>query len=265
MAKTILTIAGSDTLAGGGLQSDLKTFEDYQIFGLTAITCIAVVKNNQFVINDLPPELLQDQLETIQNSLDLNGIKIGLVHDLESLTLVKKFLQRFNGPIVLDPVMAFKETEQVYGQTYRKKMIELFPFVTIITPNLKEAELLARQKITTLEEMEQAAKKLVYLGAPAVVIKGGERLAGKNASDLFYDGRQFEWFSKPKLATTTINGAGCTFASAISANLVLEKPLLTAVKDSKEYVYQAIKKGLPLKNGEGNVWFGDSVETEVST
>lgn len=265
MTKTILTIAGSDTLAGGGLQSDLKTFEDYRLFGLTAITCIAVVKNNQFEIHDLPTTLLQDQLDTIKQGIDLSAIKLGLIHDVTSLSIVKDFLQSFDGPIVLDPVMAFKETNQVYSQNYRAGLIQLFPFATIVTPNLKEAELLSQQKITTLAEMKQAAQAIVELGAAAVVIKGGERLAGELASDLFYDGNQFNLLSKPKLAKATINGAGCTFASAIASNLVLGKNLATAIADSKEFVYQSILNGITLKNGEGNVWYGNSIETEEQT
>lgn len=264
MTRTILTIAGSDTLAGGGLQSDLKTFEDYHLFGLTAITCIAVVKNGQFAITNLPTELLNDQLNTIKDNLSLDGIKLGLIHQLESLEIVKSFLRSFDGPIVLDPVMAFKETDHVYNDSYREKLIELFPFVTVITPNLKEAELLSQQKISNPAEMEQAAKKIIALGARSVVIKGGQRLSGDMASDLFYDGEDFQHFSKPKLPNVTINGAGCTFASAIASNLVLGKDLVDAIKDSKEYVYQGIKNGLLLKNGEGNVWFGDSVKSEVT-
>lgn len=264
MTRTILTIAGSDTLAGGGLQSDLKTFEDYHLFGLTAITCIAIVKNEQFEITNLPTELLNDQLNTIKDNLSLDGIKLGLIHQLESLEIVKSFLRSFDGPIVLDPVMAFKETDRIYNDSYREKLIELFPFVTVITPNLKEAELLSQQKISNPAEMEQAAKKIIALGAHAVVIKGGQRLSGDMASDLFYDGEDFQHFSKPKLSNVTINGAGCTFASAITSNLVLGKDLVDAIKDSKEYVYQGIKNGLLLKNGEGNVWFGDSVKSEVT-
>lgn len=263
MTKSILTIAGSDTLAGGGLQSDLKTFENYQLFGLTAITCIAVVRNQEFEINDLPAELLEDQLNTIRDNLSLDGIKIGLIHSLRSIELIKPFLHSFNGPIVLDPVMAFKETDHVYSQSYREKLIELFSFATIITPNLKEAEILSQQKITNLEEMKQAAQKILTLGARSVVIKGGERLSGNFASDLFYDGIQFQHYSKPKLEKKTINGAGCSFASAIASNLVLGNDLSAAVRESKEFVYQGIENGLTLKNGEGNVWFGNSVRMEA--
>jgi len=263
MTKTLLTIAGSDTLAGGGLQADLKTFEDYHLFGLTAITCIATMKNGQFEIADLPTELLKDQLRTIKENLSIDGIKIGLIHQLESLEIVKNFLETFDGPIVLDPVMAFKETNRVYSDAYREKLIELFPFASVITPNLKEAEILSQQKISNLTEMEQAAERIIALGAQSVVIKGGERLSGDLASDLFYDGKNFENFSKPKLANATINGAGCTFASAIAANLVSGKSLIPAISESKEFVYQGIENGVLLKNGDGNVWFGDSVKSEA--
>ena len=210
-------------------------------------------------MDSLQSLILNDQLNTIKDNLSLDGIKLGLIHQLESLEIVKSFLRSFDGPIVLDPVMAFKETDHVYNDSYREKLIELFPFATVITPNLKEAELLSQQKISNPTEMEQAAKKIIDLGAQSVVIKGGQRLSGN------YNGETFQYFSKPKLSNVTINGAGCTFASAIASNLVLGKDLVNAIEDSKEYVYQGIKNGLLLKNGEGNVWFGDSVKSEVMT
>lgn len=263
MTKTIVTIAGSDTLAGGGLQSDLKTFENHHLFGLTAITCVAVMKAQRFEINDLSPELLQSQLDSIKQNVSFDGIKVGLIHQRDSVEIVKAFLRSFDGPIVVDPVMAFKEAEQEYSEYYRSKLIELFPFASVITPNLKEAEILSQQTIHSLTDMKQAAKRIHALGASCVVIKGGERLSGAFASDLFYDGHQFKSFSKPKIKKATINGAGCTLASAIAANLVLEKTLLEAIQISKEYVYQAIENGLTLKNGEGNVWFGDAIKKET--
>ncbi|MFC4771538.1 bifunctional hydroxymethylpyrimidine kinase/phosphomethylpyrimidine kinase [Enterococcus hermanniensis] len=259
MTKTILTIAGSDTLAGGGLQSDLKTFENHHLFGTTAITCIAICKDDQFEINDIPPLLLADQLQTLSDNLSLDGIKIGLIHHVESVAFVEAFIKSFNGPVVLDPVMAFKETNTVYSKDYREKLIKLFPFTTIITPNLKEAELLSEHFIHDKKDMELAARKIIELGAKTVVIKGGERLSGDLATDLFYDGHRFTYFTKPKLAANTINGAGCSFASAIASNLVLGNSLLLSVEKSKEFVYQAIENGLELKNGEGNVWFGKNL------
>lgn len=256
MTKTILTIAGSDTLGGGGLQADLKTFEQYRLFGLTAITCIAIVENEEFIIQDLSPELLDQQLQTIQSGVDLDGIKIGLIHHPDSIPVIKQFLQKQNVPIVLDPVLAFKETTEVYQKRYRDLLMqELFPLATIVTPNLKEAELLSDLVITDETSMQQAAKIIQQQGNTKVVIKGGQRLAGKTALDLYYDGHQFEQFSKPKLTAKTINGAGCTFASAIASNLVLGQSPIKAIQRSKKFVYQAIQHGIVLKNGDGNVWF----------
>ncbi len=256
MTKTILTIAGSDTLGGGGLQADLKTFEQYRLFGLTAITCIAIVENEEFIIHDLSPELLDQQLQTIQSGIVLDGIKIGLIHHPDAIPVIKQFLQKQNVPIVLDPVLAFKETTEVYQKRYRDLLMqELFPLATIVTPNLKEAELLSDLVITDETSMQQAAKSIQHQGNTTVVIKGGQRLAGKTALDLYYDGHQFEQFSKPKLTAKTINGAGCSFASAIASNLVLGQSPIEAIQRSKKFVYQAIQHGIVLKNGDGNVWF----------
>ncbi|MGM0123976.1 phosphomethylpyrimidine kinase [Enterococcus sp. AZ194] len=260
MTKTILTIAGSDTLAGGGLQSDIKTFENYHIFGVTAITCLATVDKEGFQIYDLPASLFKSQLSTIKEAMELSAIKIGLIHQLESVAAVKDFITDFDGPVVLDPVLAFKEGESIYHKNYREALIQLFPYATIITPNLKEAELLCEMKITTLADMEQAARKLIAMGAKAVVIKGGQRLTGEEAADVYFDENEFTILTNPKLTTSTVNGAGCSFASAITANLVLGNQLFVSVQRSKAFVFEAIKNGFLLKNGEGNVWFGRSVE-----
>ncbi|MGG5316247.1 bifunctional hydroxymethylpyrimidine kinase/phosphomethylpyrimidine kinase [Enterococcus sp. AZ072] len=261
MTKNILTIAGSDTLGGGGLQSDLKTFEQYQLFGLTAVTCIAVVEDKEFIIQDLSSKLLEQQLQTIQSGVDLAGIKIGLINNIRSLQVIKHFLQKQNVPIVLDPVLAFKETTEVYQKNYRDLMIqELFPLATIVTPNLKEAELLSGLSITDELSMKKAAENIQQQGKTSVVIKGGQRLAGKTALDLYYDGNEFELYRKPKLMEKTINGAGCTFASAIASNLVLGKSSTEAIQQSKKFVYQAIQHGVVLKNGDGNVWYKEDNE-----
>ncbi|KAF1296748.1 bifunctional hydroxymethylpyrimidine kinase/phosphomethylpyrimidine kinase [Enterococcus sp. JM4C] len=261
MTKTILTIAGSDTLGGGGLQTDLKTFENHHVFGVTAITCLATADTAGFTIHDLPIALLNEQLATIAQTMDVAGIKIGLIHQTEAIPVVETFIKNFTGPIVLDPVLAFKETTEVYHQNYKQALIRLFPYAMIITPNLKEAELLTEMKIETVADMKLAAKKLVdELGAKAVVIKGGERMSGERAYDLFYDKQNEVLLEKTKLNVPTINGAGCSFASAIAANLVQEKTLLSAITAAKEFVFQSIKQGILLENGEGNVWFGQNSE-----
>lgn len=255
MQEPILTIAGSDTLGGGGLQADLKTFEDHQLFGLTAITCVATMQDGKFTIADMPASLLAAQLESLSENTDLRGIKLGLLHSIEAIHLVRDFLRSYSVPVVLDPVLAFKETEATYQRSYREALVkELFPFAAIVTPNLAEAELLSGVTIIDIPTMKQAAEIILSYGPKTVVIKGGQRLAGRIAYDLFYDGRDFQLLEKPKLAATTINGAGCTFASAIAAELVRGNDLLRAVELGKAFVYQSIQHGIILKNGDGNVW-----------
>ena len=140
MTKIILTIGGSDPFSGGGIQTDLKTFENHQVFGLSTLTCLATAPKNHFQIHDLETSLVKEQLASIPAG-SLDGIKIGLIHSEESMLQIATFLKKHAGlPVVLDPVLAFKETTSVYEKRYMQLLIEkLFPFATIITPNLKEA------------------------------------------------------------------------------------------------------------------------------
>jgi pyridoxine kinase len=262
MTKKILTIGGSDPFAGGGVQTDLKTFENHQLFGLSALTCIATVENKQFKVHDLDEQLVQSQLVSLpKNSLD--GIKIGLIHNPQSVTEIGTFLkENQNCLIVLDPVLAFKETASVYEKKYIHTLCkELFPLATVITPNLKEAELLTESKLSTEADLKKAAAKLYGLGAKAVVIKGGERLSGTLAVDVLFDGNQHYFFSKPKSTATTTNGAGCSFASAIAANLVIGYSLIEAVKLAKQYVYEAITNGVLMDSVAGSVWHAGKLAT----
>lgn len=262
MNKKILTIAGSDPFAGGGLQADIKTFEDYSIFGLSALTCIAVLENHEFIVHDIEPQLLESQLKTIFENVALDGIKIGLIHNLDSLQILKDYLQNLDIPIVLDPVLAFKETDDVYNQEYVHAIKKLFPLVDIITPNLKEAELLTGDNIATLAELAAAGEKLFAMGAKSVVIKGGDRFPGDTAYDLFYDGNP-HLLAKPKLSSININGAGCTFASAITSHLVLNYEMYDAIIKSKAFVYHAIENGIEINRTAGNVWSGGCRKLEV--
>lgn len=257
MYKKILTIAGSDTLAGGGLLADIKTFEDYGCFGLSVITCIATVNHQEeFVLENLPIRTIRTQLETIKNQVSLDAIKIGLLNSTETIDLVAAFLDEFPGiPVVLDPVLAFKESTQTIHRGYMDALIEkLFPRATIITPNLKEASLLSGQTIQTLADLKAAGNILLSLGAPAVVIKGGQRFPGSQAFDLYLDPQQEIILEKEKISSSLVNGAGCTFASSIASLLASGQALDDSVRTSKNYVYEAIQHGISLNNHFGNVW-----------
>lgn len=255
--KKIMTIGGSDPFAGGGIQSDLKTFENYHLFGMSALTCVGMLdENGHFVLEDLPVIWLERQLQSIQSMTQLDGIKIGLLHSLEAIEVVRDFLKMNTGiPIILDPVLAFKETSTAANKEYTEKIIlELFPLVDVVTPNLKEASLLSNEVVTTVTQMETCAQKIYSLGAKNVVIKGGAGIMGNEALDLLYDGDIFIKFKRKKLQKTTVNGAGCTFSSAIAANLVKGKTLPEAIAYSKDYVYECILNGVMMNNQTGSVW-----------
>ena len=258
--KRILTIGGSDPFAGGGIQTDLKTFEDFGLFGLSALTSIGVLDTNgRFILESIPSELLERQLASIDQMTSLDGIKIGLLNSSEAIMAVRDFIKaKQNIPIILDPVLAFKETETVINQWYISQLIEeLFPLVTMITPNLAEAALLSGQALpSSLIEMIHLAKELTASGAKKIVIKGGTRMAGEQAVDLLYSVDHHEVFSQKKVDTPTVNGAGCAFSSAITANLVLGTDVSKAVAESKKFVAHCISNGVLMNDHTGSVWSG---------
>lgn len=260
MKKSILTIAGSDPLAGGGFQADLRTFQDFGIFGISSLTCVGMVDDKEeFRLTDIDEQVLKTQLSTVERYAHIDGIKIGLIHNIKSIPIIREFLLKHQQiPIVLDPVLAFKETDQTIDTEYMEQLIQqLFPLATIITPNLVEAALLGgKSAITSIEEMKEVSRALFQLGAQKMIIKGGERLPGDEAVDLYYDGEQFVLYENEKLPLTTVNGAGCTFASAITSNLILGEGILKAIEQSKKYVFQSIANGFEMKDGSGNVWSG---------
>lgn len=254
----ILTIGGSDTLAGGGIQADLKTFNQFHTFGLSALTSIATVSpQHEFNINTLTGAQLQQQLDAINYFSQLDAIKIGLIPSIEQLEVVVSFLkQQAHLPIIIDPVLIFKEGHQQLTQpylTYLKKA--LLPLATVITPNLKEAALLANQsEINHKDQMLTAAKTIQELGVPNVIIKGGQRLKSNLAVDLILKKTRHAWLTSPLIETIAIDGAGCTFSAAICAQLANpEISLATATKVAKDFVYQGILNGLTLNDGLGNV------------
>ncbi|MDR0920770.1 MAG: bifunctional hydroxymethylpyrimidine kinase/phosphomethylpyrimidine kinase [Lactobacillales bacterium] len=259
MPKKVLTIAGSDTLSGGGLQADLATFSEYGLVGFTAITSIVTVVEEEFLIHAVDLSLLEEQLQTIAELPKMSGIKLGLLPTVEMIELVGRFLmENPEIPVVVDPVLVFKETSEVQVEHVREAMKKfIFPYAKVMTPNLVEAQILANvPKMTTVEEMKRAAEILFSFGTQNIVIKGGARIKGNLAIDIVYNGKEFTEFRSEKLQTTTNNGAGCTFASAIISNLVLGAEVNEAVEKAKEFVYAGIRSGVPLSKTLGNVWQG---------
>jgi pyridoxine kinase len=258
MPKKIITIAGADSLSGGGIQADLATFAEYGLFGFSAITSIVTVVNEEFLIHDMPLALVREQLDTIFAIPDIAGIKVGLLPTREIIELVGEYLaQHHDIPVVVDPVMAFKETDDVLVSEIATTMKErLLPFATVVTPNLVEASILADMRIENVDDMQVAAQKIAEFGPQHVVVKGGNRIPGTEAIDVLFDGATFEIMRSEKLAGTLNNGAGCTFASAIASGITKGVDVLTAVKDAKAFVYAGIQQGVPVLPDLGDVWQG---------
>jgi pyridoxine kinase len=237
----VLAISGSDVLSGGGFQADLATYSQYGIYGFVAVTSIVTVAENAsgFDIFPTDTDVFKRQLDSLDD-IAFDAIKIGLLPSLEIADLTLRFIQRHQDvPVILDPVLVFKENQDAEISQMTAKLLEFLPFVTVITPNLREAEMLSGMTITTVSDMKAAAAILSDLGSRHTVIKGGSRLDKYFARDWYDDGTVSQEFVRPIVARNN-NGAGCTFASAIASNLARGESVLTAVEQSKAFVYQAI-------------------------
>lgn len=235
----ILAMSGNDIFSGGGLYADLATYTRHDLHGFVAVTCLTAMTDKGFDIFPTQRDIFRYQLESLKD-VPFSAIKIGLLPNSEICQLALDFVtSHLDIPLVLDPVLVFKETHDVEVAALRQELLQFFPRATIVTPNLVEAQLLSQKEITCLEDMKTAAKILYQFGAKHVVIKGGSRFSQEKALDLFYDGKSFEVLDYPVLKQNNV-GAGCTFASSIASQLVVEQSLLEAVRASKDFVYQAI-------------------------
>ncbi|MCI5871174.1 bifunctional hydroxymethylpyrimidine kinase/phosphomethylpyrimidine kinase [Streptococcus sp.] len=238
--KFILALSGNDIFSGGGLHADLTTYTVNKLHGFVAVTCLTAVTENGFEVFPIDKEIFSAQLNSLKD-VDFSAIKIGLLPNVEIAQKALDFIKSHSDrPVVLDPVLVCKENHDLEVSQLRDELIKFFPYVTIVTPNLAEAQLLTQTRITNLEEMKAAAKILYDLGARYVVIKGGNRFHQEQATDVFYDGQDYKILEYPVLPQNNI-GAGCTFASSIASQLVLGKSVLEAVAVSKDFVYQAIQ------------------------
>ncbi|MDT6979582.1 bifunctional hydroxymethylpyrimidine kinase/phosphomethylpyrimidine kinase [Levilactobacillus zymae] len=255
--ENVLTIAGSDSLAGGGLQADLKTFQELETFGVSAVTSIATVLPDDFTVTPLSPDLIASQLKSVLTQVPLSAIKTGLLPDLATLRVVVTALRQQTVPIIVDPVLVFKEGKTATQAAYIAALKqELLPLATVVTPNLKEAELLSGLTLTSAEQLPAAARRIQALGCPNVVIKGGSRLAGDTAVDYLFTPQGETWFRALKVASPATDGAGCTFSAAITAWLARGVPVTAAVDRAKAFVRAGIVYGVQFNDQFGSVWQG---------
>lgn len=250
--KHVLTIAGSDSCGGAGIQADLKTFSALGTYGMSVITAITA-QNTQGVFNirEMDAEIVRDQINCLFDDIEIHAVKIGMVSSIEIIDTIADCLQtRGATNIVVDPVMVSKSGYHLFKPESKAELIKrLFPLADIVTPNLFEAEVITGNSIKSLAEMEQAAINIYEFGAKNVVVKGGCLTA--DAVDVMYDGSNFNYLKTLRVNTRNTHGTGCTFSSAIAAHIARGYPILEAVKLAKDYIQEAIENALELGHGVG--------------
>lgn len=252
MMKKALTIAGSDSGGGAGIQADLKTFAAHGVFGMSVITAVTAQNTVAVVaVQDIAPDIIAKQIEAVLSDIGADGIKIGMVSQAESIKAISRALKPYGiKNIVIDPVMVAKSGYPLLRpEAVEVLRHDLLPLATLLTPNLAEAELLSGVAIQSLADMKEAARAIYQMGPRYVLVKGGH-LPG-NANDLLFDGREFLVLEGKRIDTPNTHGTGCTLSSAITANLVNGLDMVTAVKQAKQYVTGAIAHSFPLGKGHG--------------
>ncbi len=251
---TALTIAGSDSGGGAGIQADLKTFAALGVYGTSAIT--AVTAQNTVGVTEvfeLPPALVAAQIDAVVSDIGSDAVKTGMLSNAPIIeTVAAKVREHGLRPLVVDPVMVAKSGDRLLREDAVAALRELLlPLATVLTPNLPEAEVLLGRPLATWDDIRAGAEELVAMGAGAVVMKGGHREGP--ATDLLYDGTEFREYTASRVDTTSTHGTGCTFASAIAAGLARGESLRGAVALAKAYVTKALQSAYPIGHGHGPV------------
>jgi hydroxymethylpyrimidine/phosphomethylpyrimidine kinase len=252
--RTALTIAGSDSGGGAGIQADLKTFSALGVFGMSALTAITAQNTlGVTAVFELPPELVAAQIDAVVTDIGADAVKTGMIANTEIIRVVAAKVREHDiSTLVVDPVMVATSGDRLLREDAVEALrTELLPLATVVTPNLPEAAVLAGQEVATLEDMREAARAIVGLGARSVVVKGGH-LTG-DAIDVFFDGRGFVELPARRIETTSTHGTGCTLASAIAALLARGESLEGAIRGAKAYLTAAIERSYPLGHGHGPV------------
>ncbi|HLA78177.1 MAG TPA: bifunctional hydroxymethylpyrimidine kinase/phosphomethylpyrimidine kinase [Vicinamibacteria bacterium] len=252
--RVAMSIAGSDSGGGAGIQADIKTFAAHGVHGTTAIT--AITAQNSVAVKDylaLPPPMVVAQMEAVASDMRVAAVKTGMLATAAIVEAVAEAVKRLGLPnLVVDPVMVAKSGDRLLDPAAEAAYLDhLFPLALLVTPNLEEAEAMLGRPVRELGAMREAARALLSLGARAVVVKGGH-LAG-DAVDVFFDGRTFEELAAERIPTANTHGTGCTFSAAIAARLALGADLPAAVRGAKAYLTEAIRRSYSVGHGHGPV------------
>jgi hydroxymethylpyrimidine/phosphomethylpyrimidine kinase len=249
-----LTIAGSDSGGGAGIQADLKTFSAFRVFGMSVITAVTA-QNSLGVqgVENLPPVFVARQLRSVLEDFGADAAKCGMLSTAAIIEAVAAELtERRIEKLVVDPVMVAKSGDRLLEPEARAALSDrILPLALLVTPNLPEAEVLAGMRVAEPEDMEEAARRIHLMGPRYVLVKGGH-LKG-DATDLLWNGRDFTRFSTPRIDSPNTHGTGCTFSAAIAAGLARGQALGDAIRSAKAYVTRAIREGFQAGRGVGQL------------
>ena len=250
--KTCLTIAGSDSSGGAGIQADLKTMTVNGVYAMSVITALTA-QNTQGVtgILDVSPEFIKEQMDAVFTDIYPDAIKIGMVSSPEIVEAIATSLEKYQAKnIVLDPVMVATSGAKLLKEEAMDSLINrLIPLADVITPNIPEGQILAGMEITNEEEMIKAAEEIGKKYDCAVLLKGGHRV--NDANDLLYQDGEFKWFRAERIDNPNTHGTGCTLSSGIAANLAKGYDIEQAIEKAKDYLAGALRAGLDLGKGSG--------------
>jgi hydroxymethylpyrimidine/phosphomethylpyrimidine kinase len=256
MVSVALTIAGSDSGGGAGIQADLRTFAFHVVHGTSALTCVTA-QNTLGVtrVDALPPSAVLAQIDAVLDDIGVQAAKTGMLLNLEIIEAVAAHLKsRPIANLVVDPVMVSRTGAPLIStDAIAALQTQLLPQALIATPNRYEAQILSGITVNTLQEMKLAAQKILELGPKSVLVKGGGMDGALKGIDVFAEGKTLTVLGTSSVATPHTHGTGCTLSAAIAANLALGKPLMTSVQDAKHYVTRALEHSLAIGSGQGPV------------
>ena len=248
-----LTIAGSDSGGGAGIQADLKTFQAFNVFGMSAVTSVTAQNTLEVrSIHDIPPNIVGDQIDMIMEDIGTDAAKTGMVSNKEIIEIIVDRVKKYKiEKLVVDPVMIAKSGARLLRKDAEKALIEkLLPAAFLVTPNVFEAEIISGINIKNIEDAKESAKLIQKMGIKNVLLKGGH-LSGENAIDILFDGKDFTYYEAERINTENTHGTGCTFSAAITAGLAKGMTVNNAIKIAKDYITKAIKNA-PTNIGKGH-------------
>lgn len=250
--KTVLSIAGSDCSGGAGIQADLKTFSAHGVFGMSVIVAVVAENTSRVLdIQNITPAMIRKQMDAVFEDITVHAVKIGMLSTPACMEAVQEKLRQYRPQnVVLDPVMYAKNGAPLMEEGAVDTLIaRMLPDADVITPNIPEAERITRMAIHSLADMEEASKCIHAMGCGAVIVKGGHAVG--DATDVLFDGTDFHYYQMPRIETKNTHGTGCTFSSAIAANLAQGLSVEEATARAKCYVTTAITHALEIGHGHG--------------